>query len=56
MGPYKTKHNNFEVENLSCRPCSKLGSQSCPKSHFKCMMDQPLEEISNKIQESLEKG
>ncbi len=27
----------FEVLNLDCRPCSKLGYSSCPKSHFKCM-------------------
>lgn len=28
-----------QVQNLSCRPCSKLGYDSCPKKHFKCMMD-----------------
>ncbi|MCX6189614.1 MAG: glycosyltransferase family 9 protein [Bacteroidetes bacterium] len=28
-----------QVENLSCRPCSKLGYNSCPKNHFKCMND-----------------
>lgn len=33
------KHTNLEVENLSCRPCSKLGHSSCPKKHFRCMMD-----------------
>lgn len=27
----------FEVENLKCRPCSKLGFQKCPKKHFRCM-------------------
>ena len=27
----------FEVKNLSCRPCSKLGYKSCPKKHFDCM-------------------
>ena len=30
---------NFEVMNLKCRPCSKLGKVSCPKKHFKCMME-----------------
>ena len=25
-----------QVENLSCRPCSKLGYNKCPKKHFKC--------------------
>ena len=27
----------FEVNGLSCRPCSKLGYSACPKGHFKCM-------------------
>lgn len=27
----------FEVNGLSCRPCSKIGFDSCPKGHFKCM-------------------
>jgi ADP-heptose:LPS heptosyltransferase len=30
---------DFEVENLKCRPCSKLGKENCPKKHFKCMTD-----------------
>lgn len=29
-----------EVNGLSCRPCSKIGYQECPKKHFKCMRDQ----------------
>jgi len=28
-----------EVKNLSCRPCSKIGYNKCPKGHFKCMMN-----------------
>ncbi len=27
----------LEVANLSCRPCSKIGFDSCPKKHFDCM-------------------
>jgi ADP-heptose:LPS heptosyltransferase len=27
----------IEVKGLSCRPCSKIGYDSCPKGHFKCM-------------------
>jgi ADP-heptose:LPS heptosyltransferase len=26
-----------EVKGLSCRPCSKIGYDTCPKQHFKCM-------------------
>jgi ADP-heptose:LPS heptosyltransferase len=40
----------YEVKNLSCRPCSKIGFQACPKKHFKCMMEQDLEGIATKIQ------
>ncbi len=33
------KNNSFihEVKNLNCRPCSKIGFNKCPKSHFNCM-------------------
>jgi ADP-heptose:LPS heptosyltransferase len=27
----------FEVKDLSCRPCSKIGFDKCPKGHFNCM-------------------
>ncbi|NCU04296.1 MAG: glycosyltransferase family 9 protein [Chitinophagaceae bacterium] len=36
----------FEVSNLSCRPCSKIGRDSCPKKHFKCMNLQDVEAIA----------
>jgi len=29
----------FEIQNLSCRPCSKIGYHECPLGHFKCMED-----------------
>jgi heptosyltransferase-2 len=37
----------FEVSGLSCRPCSKIGHQKCPKKHFKCMLDQDLDGIAS---------
>jgi len=39
MYPYQTKFTIFENANLSCRPCSKIGFDKCPKGHFKCMND-----------------
>jgi len=39
MYPYKTKFTIFENNQISCRPCSKLGFKKCPKGHFKCMED-----------------
>jgi ADP-heptose:LPS heptosyltransferase len=35
----------MEVKGLSCRPCSKIGYNKCPKGHFKCMQQQPVEQI-----------
>jgi ADP-heptose:LPS heptosyltransferase len=35
----------MEVKGLSCRPCSKIGYNKCPKGHFKCMELQPVEQI-----------
>lgn len=41
MYPYmpqdKEKSKIIEVKGLSCRPCSKIGYNKCPKGHFKCM-------------------
>lgn len=41
MAPYQSHDVSelLEVENLKCRPCSKLGHRKCPKKHFKCMND-----------------
>jgi heptosyltransferase-2 len=40
----------FEVKNISCRPCSKIGFKECPKGHFKCMENQDLLRIKEKIE------
>ena len=49
MYPYYPDHNEkfsiHEVEGLSCRPCSKIGFQKCPKGHFNCMHQQNIGEI-----------
>ena len=42
-----------EVEGLSCRPCSKIGYNKCPKSHFRCMEEQDVNEIIEKAREFL---
>ncbi len=40
FSPYlpDAKSKIVEVKNLSCRPCSKIGYEKCPKVHFKCIM------------------
>jgi len=50
MYPYQSGEGSemFEVKDLSCRPCSKIGYNECPKGHFKCMRTQNLEAIAEK--------
>lgn len=49
MAPYMPDGNTvgkiLEVKGLSCRPCSKIGHQTCPKGHFRCMNDIDFSEI-----------
>jgi ADP-heptose:LPS heptosyltransferase len=35
----------IEVQGLSCRPCSKIGYDACPKGHFKCIRNINLDSI-----------
>jgi ADP-heptose:LPS heptosyltransferase len=35
----------LEVKGLSCRPCSKLGYEKCPRGHFNCMRQLPADRI-----------
>jgi ADP-heptose:LPS heptosyltransferase len=46
-GQQENKHINLEVEGLSCRPCSKLGHQECPRKHFKCMKDIGIDRLND---------
>lgn len=43
-------NTTVEVRPLSCRPCSKIGSNHCPKGHFRCMNDISIEAIVGQIQ------
>ena len=56
MSAYKPEGNttiiNFEVQNLSCRPCSKIGFRQCPKGHFDCMLMHNSEVISAEINQN----
>ncbi len=37
--PYGVENKVLEVDGLKCRPCSHIGRESCPKGHFKCMVE-----------------
>jgi ADP-heptose:LPS heptosyltransferase len=45
-GDFKKRNLIAEVLGLSCRPCSKIGFDKCPKGHFKCMVDQDENNIA----------
>lgn len=44
-GKENTVSEIFEVKGLSCRPCSKIGFEKCPRGHFRCMQDQDLDSM-----------
>lgn len=53
MYPYmpgeRHKYYIAEVKDLSCRPCSKIGFEKCPKGHFDCMKKQDTDAIVSQI-------
>lgn len=53
MYPYRTpddpEGHDWEVKDLSCRPCSKIGFDTCPKGHFRCMFDQDAGAIAQSV-------
>lgn len=58
MFPYYNEKNGglsrglntvVEVKNLSCRPCSKIGFEKCPKGHFNCLNNIELSEIVKRL-------
>lgn len=55
MYPYMPQcPTNFyiaQVENLKCRPCSKIGFEKCPKKHFNCMNNQNIDKIVDYIKQ-----
>jgi ADP-heptose:LPS heptosyltransferase len=53
MSAYRGKHTfrvtNMQVANISCRPCSKIGYEQCPKGHFNCMQQQNINAICEAV-------
>lgn len=45
FAPYQTPFVSIQNNEISCRPCSKLGFKNCPKGHFKCMNDLTFENV-----------
>lgn len=56
MYPYLPDKSSFisQVEGLSCRPCSKIGFDKCPKGHFQCMENQDIRSIVDQANRSID--
>lgn len=51
MYPYVETNMRIEMEvtGLKCRPCTKIGFSRCPKDHFRCMNDIPVQKVIESI-------
>lgn len=50
MTPWKAGQSILiENREVSCRPCSKIGFNACPKGHFKCMKNLRPEEVLKRL-------
>lgn len=49
--PYRNRNLILENKTLTCRPCTHIGRESCPKKHFKCMLELTPELAFDKLQE-----
>jgi ADP-heptose:LPS heptosyltransferase len=57
MYPYyggtQIRNLKSEIQNLACRPCSKIGYEKCPKGHFNCMMLQDENKVADFVNQNL---
>lgn len=53
MYPYFPKNPEMftivENKDLNCRPCSKIGYETCPKKHFRCMEEIQPDMVINEM-------
>jgi lipopolysaccharide heptosyltransferase II len=47
--PFRVAHTLIEEKELKCRPCSHIGRNSCPKKHFKCMLNISPERVFKEL-------
>jgi lipopolysaccharide heptosyltransferase II len=43
--PYGNNATVVEHTGLACRPCTHIGSNKCPKTHFRCMKEIPPDRV-----------
>jgi heptosyltransferase-2 len=53
FGNNQTLYEILENNALSCRPCSHIGRDRCPKKHFKCMRELIPDMAYNKLMKIL---
>lgn len=53
--PINPKAVVLENQNLNCRPCTHIGRKSCPKKHFKCMIEITPQRVLGIVKEMTEK-
>lgn len=57
MGYFPFPENSFVIEqDISCRPCTHNGRSSCPKKHFRCMMDSKSGDVIEAAEQLLNAG
>lgn len=50
FAPYQSTNLILENNSLSCRPCSHIGREKCPKEHFQCMRSLTPDYVYEQIQ------
>jgi len=57
LGYFPFPESSFVIEqDLSCRPCTHNGRNSCPKKHFRCMMDSKSGDVIEAAEQLLKAG
>lgn len=51
--PYLCSARILERTDLSCRPCSHIGLDACPRTHFRCMREIDPERVSAALHDLL---
>lgn len=49
FSPYGVPNLILENKSLSCRPCSHIGRNNCPKKHFRCMKEITPQIVSDNV-------
>lgn len=51
FAPFRTPSVVVENEGLYCRPCTSIGRESCPETHFRCMLELDVDRVAHAVRE-----